>query len=58
MRACINKRASHVKAYAVPATSGLPARAVPNTTLLATTLRVRGAGFSMVADTVPKLAPK
>ena len=38
MRAGINKRASHVKAYAVPATNGLPARAVPNTTLLATTI--------------------
>ena len=50
--------ASHVKAYGVPATNGLAARAVPNTTLLATTLRVWLAGFAMIADTVPELAPK
>ena len=57
MRAGINKRASHVKAYAVPATNGLPARAVPNTTLLALTVRVWDAGFAIVAETVP-VAPK
>ena len=58
MRACINKRASHVKAYAVPATSGLAARAVPNTTLLATTVRVSDPRFALVADTAPEVAPK
>ena len=57
MRAGINKRASHVKAYAVPATNGLPARAVPNTTLLALTVRVWDAGFAIVAESVP-VAPK
>ena len=53
------QRASHVKGYAVPATSGLAARAVPNTTLLATTVRVCCARFPFVADTVVSgLAPK
>ena len=52
--------ASHVKAYAVPATNGPAARAVPvpNTTLLATTVRVWDARFVLVADTSPELAPK
>ena len=52
------QRASHVKPYAVPATSGPAARALPNTTLLATTVRVWDARFALVADTVPELAPK
>jgi len=54
------KRASHVKEYAVPATSGPAARAVPvpNTTLLALTVRVWDAASKMVADSVPELAPK
>ena len=57
MRAGINKRASHVKAYAVPATNGLPARAVPNTTLFALTVRVTDPGFCIVAESVP-VVPK
>ena len=52
------KRASHVKGYAVPATSGPAARAVPNTTLLATTVRVSDPRFALVADTAPEVAPK
>ena len=51
------KRASHVKEYAVPATSGPAASSVPNTTLLATTVRVWDAGFVMVAATMPESAP-
>ena len=52
--------ASHVKEYAVPATSGPAARAafVSNTTLLALTVRVRGPGFAIVAESGPELAPK
>ena len=48
-----------MKAYAVPATSGPAARAVPvpNTTLLANTVRVWDARFVMVAATSPELAP-
>ena len=48
-----------MKAYAVPATHGLATSSfVPNTTLLALTVRVRGPGFAIVAESVPELAPK
>ena len=58
MLAWINKSASRVKGYTAPATNGLAARGVPNTTLLATMVRVWDAGFAILADTVPELDPK
>ena len=52
------KRASHVKAYAVPATHGLATSSfVPNTTLFALTVRVTDPGFCIVAESVP-VVPK
>ena len=47
-----------MKAYAVPATNGLLASEVSNTTLLALTVCVRGPGFAIVAESVPEFAPK
>jgi hypothetical protein len=48
--AWINKSASRVKEYTAPATNGLAARGVPNTTLLATMVRVWDAGFAIAAN--------
>ncbi len=50
MLAWINKSASRVKEYTAPATNGLAARGVPNTTLLATMVRVWDAGFAIAAN--------
>ena len=49
---------SRLKLLLAPATIGPTASATSNTTVLATMVRVWDAGFAIVADTVPELAPK
>ena len=49
---------SRLKLLLAPATNGPTASATSNTTVLATMVRVWDAGFAIVADTVPELAPK